>query len=420
MIKVGRYTAAFLLLVVGGLLLLEQFTSIYTLPIILDWWPVLFILLGLEYIYFSSKYKSSDRQLRLDSLGILLSVLISVVIVGSVHASSAIDFIKGLNISTFYVDDSDEEDGVSIPVIQVQSNDSSNMSSSANVNSNSFELEKTYVLLSADTKNIQLKNVNGGVNIHSGDVQSIEIVTHVVVPHVGAAEAKRIAEESRIHYTAGKDIQISAEGQTYSSSGINKQKAIMNLEVTVPKSLSSNYQIEVINGQVRAEGIPVQQVLRTTVTNGSIEITNIDGSVITQTTNGEIKLDNIRGNAQAITTTGVVKVSNISGDLKAESTVGAINISEAGGVLQAHTTTGKISIKSGQINGAWDIDNSIGSVSISLPDNADFRVEGNITGGLNSDFPDIRKNDGLQGKNGAGTHVIRIKTIGQVSITKNI
>ncbi|MCR8644747.1 DUF4097 domain-containing protein [Paenibacillus sp. N1-5-1-14] len=418
MIKVGRYTAALLLLIVGGLLLLEQFTTISTVPILLNWWPVFLILLGFEFIYFSSKYKKTDRPLRLDLLGIMLSVLIAVVIVGSVHASTAIEYIKGLNINSPIVFLDEQKDSESAPVARLQSGEAVKITSSTNVNEHTFELEKTIVPVDNDTQQITLNNVSGGVNIRSGDVQDMEIATQVVVRHPNADEAKKIADQSYIHFTTGDDTQIRAEGQTYSTLGINKDQAVMNLDITVPKSTSVNYQIEVINGQLRIEDVPILEHMRSYVTNGSIELVNLKAEVFAETTNGEIKLEQIQGQAVAKTTTGVLKVSKISGDLTAESTVGAINITDVGGSVQAHTTTGKIGISSAQINSDWDINNSIGSVHLSLPEEADFEVEGQVTGSFRSDFNNIHKKDGIEGKNGTGAHLITIKTIGQVTLSK--
>ena len=49
-IRVGRYTAALLLVCTGVLLLLDEWRGTDYIFMLQRWWPLLFILLGVEYI----------------------------------------------------------------------------------------------------------------------------------------------------------------------------------------------------------------------------------------------------------------------------------------------------------------------------------------------------------------------------------
>src|SRR2546428_12787084 len=98
--RVGRYTAVFILMSVGGLLLLDQLLSTHVLRKAIEWWPTLLILLGLEYLMVSRK--SQDEPLKLDLTSLLFSVIISAVVVGSVQAASFSKSLIGELSSLFH------------------------------------------------------------------------------------------------------------------------------------------------------------------------------------------------------------------------------------------------------------------------------------------------------------------------------
>lgn len=64
--KAGRYTAALLLVLVGGAVIADRMMSTSFTMALIEWWPLLFIFLGVEYILFNMKYGNSERQLKLD------------------------------------------------------------------------------------------------------------------------------------------------------------------------------------------------------------------------------------------------------------------------------------------------------------------------------------------------------------------
>ncbi|VTR62731.1 Uncharacterised protein [Actinobacillus pleuropneumoniae] len=65
-IRVGRYTAALLLVSTGALLLLDEWRGTDYIFMLQRWWPLLFILLGVEYIvrYTLSRVLGRRREFR--------------------------------------------------------------------------------------------------------------------------------------------------------------------------------------------------------------------------------------------------------------------------------------------------------------------------------------------------------------------
>lgn len=51
-IRVGRYTSSLLLMAVGILLIVDVFQNTEYMLQLLVWWPVIFVLWGLEYLIF--------------------------------------------------------------------------------------------------------------------------------------------------------------------------------------------------------------------------------------------------------------------------------------------------------------------------------------------------------------------------------
>ncbi|MDF2938896.1 MAG: hypothetical protein K0Q90_4269, partial [Paenibacillaceae bacterium] len=298
MLKVGRYTAALLLLSVGLLLLLDQTGGSGYVALLLDWWPVLLITLGLEYLVFNFIYRKKETAFRLDWGGLILSVLISAVVVGITQADRLPkDWLGSLNfnISTLNLSFSSES-------------------------GYSFTKPELNIPLPAGVEKVELENPNGSVEIRGGNVKDIVIQAVVWVDKVDEAEASRIAEESTIDYSGGSNFKIMTNAKEYTGGFPNKRKPRINLQVIVPESVKADYQLKLLNGKVIAEHVPVAEKLNVRTTNGAITVTGIEGSITAYTTNGAVEISDIEGDASLETTNGVVTVTEVGGKLEAETT----------------------------------------------------------------------------------------------------
>ncbi|MHA7965976.1 DUF4097 family beta strand repeat-containing protein [Paenibacillus sp. CAU 1782] len=154
------------------------------------------------------------------------------------------------------------------------------------------------------------------------------------------------------------------------------------------------------------------------VSDGGIQASGIDGETMLEIKNGVIEGQDIKGGAlYAATTNGNVLLSTIRSDLVAETKNGAIEIRNAEAGIKADTLNGSITIDSGFVGGNWDLDSSVGEISLTLPGTGDYSLYGSVTfGKISTELPfeQIRKT--VRGTIGDGTFRIHINATNSISI----
>jgi hypothetical protein len=413
MLKVGRYTAALLLLSVGLLLLLDQTRGTGYMALLLDWWPVLLITLGVEYLLFNFIYRKKETAFRLDWGGLVLSVLISAVVVGITQADRLPkDWLGNLNfnISTLNLSFSSES-------------------------GYSFNKPELAIPLPKGVERVELENPNGSVEIRGGNVKDMIIQAVIWVDKVDETEAARIAEESTIDYSGGSTFKIMTNAKEYTGGFPNKRKPRVNLQVTVPEAVKADYQLKLLNGKVIAEHVPVKEALMVRTTNGAITVAGIDGNITADTTNGAVDVSQIGGDASVETTNGVVTVMDVDGKLEVDTTNGAVKVervqgdadietlngkitvvdAEAG--IKANATNGTISITVGKVGGDYTLKNTTSSIELHIPALADVQVKGSTSyGSINTNLPLTVEGKKITGILGTGLHQIKMDTNNKIYV----
>jgi hypothetical protein len=75
--RVGTISMGILLIVVGSICLLSNFTGSYIMiKTLLNWWPVVLILLGIEVLIYSLFLKEDSPRIRFDGFSIFIIMLI--------------------------------------------------------------------------------------------------------------------------------------------------------------------------------------------------------------------------------------------------------------------------------------------------------------------------------------------------------
>lgn len=411
--KVGRYTAALLMVTVGVFLLLDQTTGTDYTALLLQWWPVLLITLGLEYILFNFIYRRGERQLRIDIGGLVLSILLSAAVVAVTQGDripakwlQSLDF----NIDTLKMSFSSES-------------------------GYSYEKDTVHVPL-ANADKVIFDNPNGSVDIKSGPVTDMEIKTVVWVDKVEEPEARSIAEQSSVQFTAGGTVRITASGQEYTGGFTNKRKPRMNLTVTVPADKAADYDLQLRNGRLTASLLKVKSELKAHTTNGNVTVTDIGGNVTAGTTNGAVEVSGIGGNAKIDTTNGTVSARDIAGKLSIDTTNGAVNVERAGGALEVSTTNGRITVKEAAagikaeatngiitvnthtVGGNYVMDNRSGSIELRIPADADAEVRGSANGTVSTNLPLTVENKKISGKLGGGKFLLKLDTNSKIEVNR--
>lgn len=374
MVKVGRYTAALLLLSVGGLLIWDQATGSVSIRLLLQWWPVLFILWGLEFIVLSFLYRDG-KKFRLDFAGVFVAVLIS----GIVFGVSQPSYLKELwhNIDLSDVGNYSEQSGARI------------------------DKDTEFVQLDPGTQRLVVNNPNGSVVLRKGPaVDRIAVDTVIWIDTVSEQEARHIAEQSELKVNPGQTVSLTANGQTYGASG--KRKPKMNFVITLPEHRELDVELKLVNGDIEAEDIPIRDELKISTNNGQVKVANAGGDIVANTLNGAIEIRDADGNVRAETKNGNITVEGVERSVDLE------------------TLNGDIEVRAVHVGGDWNLYTAIGDILVALPEEGDYTVDGSNTfGSIASELPlDINENM-IYGMVGAGTYSIRLETIKDIQVKKN-
>lgn len=391
--KVGKYTAALLLVAVGVLLLIDFTMDTNWLGKAANWWPLIIIGLGLEYLILGLFARDPEKKVGIAFGNLFFSVLLSLGVLIFTQASSFNVFGNwGIHIGGISLAD---ESGIK------------------------YEKE-TVVSLDSQVKRVKLQNHNGHVIMAAGDVQHIEIEIDLYVPKSLEDEAEDIVNNSKIvTNNAGSTLELRADGKEYRLFGV-KQKPRMNLTVTVPRDHALDYELDLVNGKVQADGINIIDTFKADTTNGAIVISNMNGNVVADTTNGTVTVTDVKGDVHADTTNGKVILERISGVVNAETTNGSIEMNDVRDAVTADTTNGSVIVRTNQLGGNWKLDTTNGKIEVFLPEDASFQVKGETSWGkITSDFPlDIDKKNASGSVNG-GTYKLHIDTNSSIGIYQN-
>ncbi|MDF2836106.1 MAG: hypothetical protein K0Q63_1746 [Paenibacillus sp.] len=472
--KLGRLTAAVLILTVGALLLWDQTRGSNDIVWLRDWWPLLFLLLGIEVILYSTVLRAKAAKLKLDLTGAAAALVVTVTAYAvTQYADFPVRWLDQFNVDLGGMVDYGEEKG--------------------------YRVDKNVmkVLIDEQLSSISIKNVNGDVLVRSGDVNEIEVYSTVWVDAADEAESKKIAENSTVEATPGREVVLETKGQRYGAD--NKRVPKMNIEVVIPRieprsqksdpeatqapdgtdhadmtgngtpanaeSTSTStredepvhalpdfdidpsdpaiepptaiqMRIEAVNGAAQVEGVVAEDgltvisgdgairisrfvgPLAVTGNNGSIEADSLTGASTLELKNGEISVSHTSGGSlYATTSNGNIRMADVADEAEAETKNGTITIDRAYGAVKASTMNGGIVVNSEVVGGNWDLDSSVGEIKVGLPEQGDYSLYGSVTfGKIHSTLPfeQIRKT--IRGTVGAGTYRIHINATNSITI----
>jgi DUF4097 and DUF4098 domain-containing protein YvlB len=383
-IKVGRLTAAVLLISVGAVLLIDRWQGTAYLGMLLEWWPLVLILLGLEYLYFGMKPRAEGVQLRLDIASIVGAVLLSALIGVVTNWPSLSQFASWTrNVTAVETRD----------IAEWFDNTEAWQKANKGV---------TAVPLSEKNRVVAFHNNNGRIKITSGAVDDVQIDITVSAPGATEEEMDRLLEETGLEIKDGSTLNISSKSVKYGSGARRGTRSDWN--IVVPEGKSLTWEIHGINGDLEANGLT--------------------GTVKMFTTNGDVKVGSNSGEVEAYTTNGDIEVFGTDGDIRAETTLGDVFVDRARGSLTVQTTNGDVEASGEQISGNWKVETTLGDVELKLPLPGDYSIQGESTmGDVELDADDQSVLNGftvskksIEGKVGTGNHRIEAHTQRDLSI----
>jgi hypothetical protein len=465
MFKLGRITAACVIVAVGGLLLWDQIQGRNDIGLLGQWWPAAFVLLGLEVVIYTFINRNRSKRLSFDIGGSFLAVLIAVTVFAvTQYAAMPLRWLDEFKVNFTGISGFGEEKGFM------------------------YTKETLSIPIGPDMTTISIDNPNGKVTVKKGQVNEITVQTVMWVDVTDKKEADSVAEQSKVEASGEGKLTIQAKGLPYGANGSRKPR--MNIVITIPSTsvfaepLSNNeftppssdenkinetsgvinssnevganetkdtaaktnaadepvqteFNIQAANGDVSVSGLVLPGGLNIKITNGEAKLSDLYGPVDVQTKNGDITASDIKGNVQLSTYNGAVKVQQITGDfegstlsgnmginhvsghVEVDTKNGEIIIQEALSSIKADTLNGDIEIRSAVVGGSWDIDSSIGDIRLYIPEQGNYSVNGSVTfGTISTDLPLTSTKKTISGDIGAATYRIDIDANSSIAVNR--
>ncbi|WP_199624741.1 DUF4097 family beta strand repeat-containing protein [Paenibacillus alkalitolerans] len=383
-IKVGRLTAAALLVAVGAALLFDRWLGTSFLAVLLEWWPLVLVLLGVEYLYYGMGRQAEGVRMKMDIASIVGAVVVSAVI-GVITNWPALAQLESWTKST-----------VNVPLAEM-----SNLFDEAAPWQQRRKGTVT-VPLAGEIDIVSFHNDKGRVAIRSGRVDDIQVDVKVAAPGASEDEMSGIVENTKLYVEDGSKLTVAVKAARYGA-GSGREPRV-DLDITVPQGRSVLWEV---HGSV-----------------GDIDAEDLDGAVKLYANVGDIRVRSVRGNVAASTAAGEIEVSGATGDIDVETTTGDIELNEVLGALRAKTTNGEIEASTAHVGGAWKVETTLGDVKIDIPAAGDYTIHGQTTiGEVDLEADDDSAAAGfsvtkrsMEGKRGGGTHPIEANTQGDLEI----
>ena len=377
MVHIGRYTAALLLIATGLALVSDQTTDSRYLVLFIDWWPILFIVLGLETIFLSLIYKHKGAKLRFSFGSVAGVAVITIVILLLTNFGEEKFGDKGWR---FWENAFQQH---TMPVQQVALQDG--------------------------TEQIRVRNKNGKIHIRSGSVEHVRIEPIVHYPKFLPKDlAEEVEQDSRVRITEGETLEITAEGKEYWRF-FWRQKARIDLTITIPNDEPLNVQLELSNGDATATELHLKDQLYIRTSNGDIQVANIQGGLNVTTKNGDIRAVDTSSSSIMRTNNGDIVLENASSSVDATTSNGDVEVYAPASDLYIRTNNGEILVDSNTVGGNWQLETKNGDISLAVPQQGSYRIRGFGKIHTSLDWLDVRRRS-VAGQLVDGRYVVEVET----------
>jgi len=220
--------------------------------------------------------------------------------------------------------------------------------------------------------NVHVHTNDGSVRIITSDTQQVEFRVKIS----GTGWGIGFGDDPRIESRQDGDlVELNAHMRSYVI-GFNNRHT--DIEVSMPKNADlqidtsdGSIDISAVNGNVRANtsdgGIKIAEV------NGTVEVRSSDGSIEARALKGRVKLGTSDGSIRATELDGPCEASSSDGSVRVEGRFDALDVHSGNGSVTARIATGSV------ISSAWQVSSSDGSVDVALP--SDFKTDLDVSTG---------------------------------------
>lgn len=372
--RAGRYTAATALVLLGVALLADNLTGLSLTREILRYWPVILIVVGLEYLFWSQR---GDTLIRLDWGGLILLAIISTLV-----------WRPGPGFPLFWMDNIRFNGGsIGGPVVY------------------EHLVEKTVPMAGVHT--LEIKSGATRVEVVPGSASDNQIRFRLTVGVRGMTDADARANAERVFFDVRPGSTTRTEVTLSNLSVINA-----SLHIEVPAALE-------IDADAGSGGIRIQNMksVRIDGSSGPVRISDLSGGLTGKVASGGLDAGNIRGDVDITGGSGGIRIANVGGKLRVEAGSGGANIRDVAGDVELKGSSGRLRLDNAmgrikavagsggvevvvrEVRGDYELRAGSGSVELTLPRTADAVVTAQVgSGGISG--PDWLNRSG---KTAAGT-----------------
>ncbi|SDG48024.1 DUF4097 and DUF4098 domain-containing protein YvlB [Fontibacillus panacisegetis] len=405
-VRTGRFTASVLLMFVGILLLSDLISGRDDMLLLLEWWPLILMLGGLEYIVvqlWKRKKRQRKQRLRVDLKGLLLSIFIGASVFVVAEQDHYLHLWNRVSLDfTAAGSEFSNEEGYNIDMTPLR------------------------IPIELDTDQVIINSVNGSIDVKRAEVEDVIVRANVWVDQIAEEEAAQVAEDTTIAVSEGKSLTLSLKDYTYGESG--KRHPRVNLTVILPSNRFLDMDISTTSGDITLTDVQALKQVKLQTGNGNLKLWNVIGDVSAKTLNGGAELYRIFGTASVDTHGGNLKAKGISGDVSLSTLVGDISLVNAQGSINANTKNGnikvdgapeqlqveslngKIMVTSEMIGGDWNVYSAVGEMHLEIPSFGNYMLEVNSGyGDISTNLPFFVNKKEIKGVMGTGQYQLKVE-----------
>lgn len=369
--NVGRLTLAGALIVMGLALVADNLWHLDVAMYIGRLWPVLLILLGLEWIA-ASRRVFGDEKVKVDPAALVVLGLLAIGMAGWSEARMNMRF--PLNR---WFEEIPRQVEVRQPAVRVSP------VPPILGGTVSEEIETTYETPVAGLQEIDVNDSSAEIKVKSGS--ALKVTLKAVAYGSTSAEAAELARSLQLRVTPGPITRINTDRLRQ----VNRFS--LSYEIEVPKGVS----------------------VRVRSSSGSVTVEEIEGAVDVTASSGGVQVKEVTGNVAVTTSSGAITVEDVGGSVRANANSGSIRIEQVGGAVSAQASSGAIQVETEKVGGPYDLTASSGSIRLSLPEEAGLTVTARASSGTVTGPSWLAIGEGRHsgsGKQGSGEHSVSLRT----------
>lgn len=328
--RVGSLTLGLTLIFTGIIFIIGNTVDMTLMGKVIKFWPIIFILLGIEILVSSYLAQKGNEKLKLGGISIFMFFIIFILCGCFFIGNMVIDFTKdGMKIRDFY----------SLKY------------------THQSKFTKNYTVNPKNSGRVIINTRSANVSIDKSSSNNIEITADGTIACNDEKLIKTLPN-SLVKISEGNTIGITTDNR-YDNFNNNSAQVNLNLHIKVPEKIYA----EVLNSFGNIEVKNLSKGLKVTNKNGSILVENISGNLLTENSFGKTSIDNIKGNVTAQSKNGNLEAVNITGSLEAKNSFGETSINNINGNVTTQSKNGNLEVI--KVNGSLNAKNSFGLIDVS-------------------------------------------------------